>query len=283
MFSFWLEWQRDGAEKMNQNLLDIVKTFQPDIIYMQLQETDVVRIDTLRYIKINYPKIKIINWCGDYRNYLIKGFCEAGKVADISLLSNMGQIASYRNIGVKRLEYLQIGTDPTIYKPLNIPKKNMIVFGGNRNDSFPASKERTDLVNALRKKYNNDFVVYGMGWGFSEKFLLHEHYNKVLNEARITIGINFINDLELYFSERQLMMMGAGSLHICHYVPRLEHYFQNGIHCLWYRSIEQALDLIEISLNQSADWRNNIGLEGSKEVHKNHSWEVRFRQVLEML
>ena len=285
-FSFVLESKAYGKSAMNNKLYQQVMEFKPDVIYMQLQETNEISLDVLRKIKHELPKTIIINWSGDYRPYLQQRFLEVGKIIDLSLFNNAGQFEAYRERGIKRIEYMQIGTDCGIYRPLGLEKQPKIIFCGNYGHSFKDSKKRNDLIIELSKSFPGQFEVYGSGWkniglkGNSPVY--HNQANELYNRVRITIGVNAINDLPLYFSERQLTNMASGTLHICHYVPRLEEYFRNRYHCVWFKSIKECVSLVKIYF-QHPEVCDEIGGYGAKKVQEEHTWDCRFKELLTRL
>lgn len=285
-----------GCAKMNDKLVEKVEEFKPDIMYMQLQETDLISLNTIKLIKYMMPNIYIINWCGDYRPYVLDRFLEIGKVIDLSLLSNKGQLEWYRSMGIKRIEYMQIGGCVEVYYPLpDIKKEKKVLFCGNKSRVFVDSKKRDELIWRMHDNFPCEFFVYGGQWdGIVNQYhfkspglrvkqpVYHEEYNKLMNSVLMTVGINAINNLDHYFSERQIMSMASGTLHIGHYVPGLETYFENGKHCVWFNTVDECIELCKYYMEHPDD-ANKIGLEGAKIIAQEHTWDCRFKELLNIL
>ena len=181
---------------------------------------------------------------------------------------------------------MQIGTCPTIYHPLpDVIKEKKILFCGNRSRKFIDSGKRDTLMLRLQGHFRDKFEIYGSQWGQLAQLTVkspvyHELFNKLLNSVQITVGINAVNDLDFYFSERQLTHMASGTLHICHYVPGLETYFENKKHCVWFNTVDECVDLCIYYL-EHPDECNEIGKQGAEIVLKEHTWDCRFKWLLE--
>lgn len=78
---------------------------------------------------------------------------------------------------------------------------------------------------------------------------------RVCRSARIVLGINRVNSIELYFSARTFFTLAAGGFHLTHYVPGLETLFRNHEHLVWFRSQAECLELIAHYLARPAHAR----------------------------
>lgn len=287
VYSYILENEAKGREKMIFDLERLIAADEFDVMFMQIQENTLLKPDNFARIKRMKPHLKIVNWCGDYRPYVMTNFLEIGKVIDLSLLSNKGQLEFYRQQGIRRIEYSQVGMDVSVFRPLGYMKERKIVFCGNRSCDFEDSKKRDELLLRMKKEFGEQFEIYGTNhWGGiglkSHNPMYHYELNEMLNHALISIGINAINSLPFYFSERQIQHMASGTMHICHYVPGLETYFRNKYHCLWYKTIDECVDLCKKYIEHTAVC-NEIGGYGAKAIQDGHTWDIRYKEVLDML
>jgi len=93
------------------------------------------------------------------------------------------------------------------------------------------------------------------------------------------LNVNHFNDIQNYYSDRQLIAMASGKPLVCKYIPGLENEFENGKHCLWYYDEPELVKHVK-SLLANPSLAARIGAAGKEEVLKNHTWEARVRDVL---
>jgi len=131
-----------GHPNLNKEIINEVVNFSPDIIFMHVQ-SDKVSIDTLKWIK--QRGIRTINWTGDCRQPTPDTYVQMGKYLDCTYFTNMTDVRYMRSLGLKS-DFLQIGFDETIYKPIECKKDIDVVFmanhffRGNKADKFHARK-----------------------------------------------------------------------------------------------------------------------------------------------
>jgi len=101
----------------------------------------------------------------------------------------------------------------------------------------------------------------------------------VYRRAKVVINVNHFNDIEQYYSDRQLITMASGTPLVCKYIPGLEREFINGKHCFWYCKVDEGVAQIKRLLADEA-LRRRVGFAGRAEVMKNHSWFSRFTDVM---
>ena len=58
------------------------------------------------------------------------------------------------------------------------------------------------------------------------------------------LGLNTINTVELYFSNRVFLTLACGGFHLTHYVPGLETMFTNHEHLVWFHSDDECIEWI---------------------------------------
>ena len=198
-----------GDAYLNDKLLLMGNDF--DIIFMQIQAPDIIKKETLQFLK--EKGAYIINWTGDKRHETPQWMIDLAPYVSCTSFSNMDDVNHIRSLGFKS-EYLEIGYDETIYKPegeaLNMPE---IVFMGNNygRNYFPMSGFRLDMVNFLRQEYGNLFGVYGNGWDFANGNFNHSQYEeaKAYRGAKIAINCSHF-DSDMYNSDRLLRILGSG-------------------------------------------------------------------------
>jgi len=120
IFDYMQESIRDRRfTNTRRKLQDQVKKFRPDVMFLQIQHTNVIDYKTILDIKKANPYVKIINWTGDVRKNVPVTFLRIGDVSDLNLISSTGQLEMFRKVIRKPVDYLQIGYNPKIYFPIS--------------------------------------------------------------------------------------------------------------------------------------------------------------------
>ncbi|MFA5048805.1 MAG: glycosyltransferase [Patescibacteria group bacterium] len=291
-FDFYTCYRNEGIDTASQLLKSVAKFFNPDWIHMQLQDTHTFSPQTISDIKQICPSAFITNWTGDIRNEAISYFVDISKVVDLSLISSIGQLEMYRNAGCKNVEYWQIGYDPEKFYPLdeNLKDKtiNDVVFCANHNPTYFYKGEliRKEIINLLEKNIGNAFSLYGMYWPDNLKcckgHLLYFEQNIVYNSAKVVISINNFNNVEMYFSARQLIAMASGTPVVSHYIPGMEKYFTHMENILWFKTPEECLQLVNYCL-ANPEISKKIGKAGAEVVKNKHTYYKRVEELSKRL
>ena len=146
-----------GSKKLNNKLIDVISNYVPNVII--LGHADLIKKDTLQYIKKTYPQIKIVQWFLDRMDsqWAVnkKRFFDKIDVVDASFCT----------------------TDP---KSLNLPTKRKIYYMPN-----PVDESFEKLQNYKTKNFNND-VFFAMSHGV---------HRGVLKKGKFDERENFINKL----------------------------------------------------------------------------------------
>lgn len=271
-------------------LVDACETLKPDWVHVPISKEGLIRLEDVKRAKQNCDAI-FTSWAGDVRDEPLPFLVNLSKIVDFTFISNVGQLDLYRSAGCERVDYWQYGLDVSRSKPLSPNERSTlykklghdISFCANHSTRFPGHIIRKDVVTKLSKKYGSKFAVYGSGWnqiaGISSKGPSpYWEQNNIYNASKVVISINNYNDLEMYFSGRQLMAMGSGVVTISHYIPGLEKYFENKKDLVWFKTADECIELVEYYLKNEEDARD-IGLRGSKKAHKEHSYAARVKEL----
>ena len=110
----------------------------------------------------------------------------------------------------------------------------------------------------------------------------HEELVNICHGAKIIVGTNRINDIELYFSNRTFLTLAAGGFHLARYVPGLETMFSNHKHLVWFHSHDECLDLIKYYLGRPS-WRRRIAGEGQRWARRHYSMAKQIGRILKII
>jgi len=278
--SFNLEKYKQIKNKIEQEFIYACSNIKPDWVYLRIHK-DILNPKYISLAKQANPNTIFSNWTGDVRAVPKPPFVEIGKVVDTSLIVSRGQIDQYKKCGLKDVRFVQAGTLINRFfrksdkerKELNNKLSHDIVFCANNCGNFPGHKLRNEVVNKLIQKYGKKFALYGRGWpsgDYNRGVSPYDEQNNIYNGSKIAISINNFNNVEMYFSRRQLNAMACGTLTVSCYIPGLEEYFENGKDLVWFNTPDECMDLVDYYL-KNQDLAEKIALNGAKKVREEHS------------
>jgi len=208
---------------------------------------------------------------------------ERGRLADFFFITNQGQIPFLKEQGIRNPIFITQGCDKEEHRIIttNNPKwKSEVAFIGSVKD-----EARTKLLREVDRRF--DLKVWGGDWGrygfrCLKKDIYPHEFAKICFGAKIMLGIDITDEVELYFSNRTWITLGCGGFLLTRYVPGLERIFVNRKHLVWYRSIEECLRLISEYLKKDEE-RKKISEEGYRFVHENHTYDHVAKRILEAI
>jgi hypothetical protein len=255
--------------------------FRPDLIHMQLQETDKIQPFTVREIKRRFPSCIISQWNGDIRHYLMGSCVQVGKFIDFTLLSNEGHLPDYEKAIGKKCYYWQNAVGPRFYTTPEKERHGIAFVGNNYQDRFPNARQRIELRQALRKAFGKEFRTHGGGWSDGTVPLPWDKQPLFYRTSKVTVSHNLISAAR-YFSDRTLMMMVSGVPNLLHYVSGIEQDFEDSKEVLYWRTVPEAVEKAQWCLEHPGE-ADKIGQAGFAKIKTHHNWDVRVQQLQEIL
>jgi len=112
--------------------------------------------------------------------------------------------------------------------------------------------------------------------------------NAVYRRAKVALSINNYNQIDSYFSDRQLIAMASGTPVVCRHVPGLDVEFRDGNECAMFggECTDDNRDELDDMAYQVGKLLRNpvqaklVGLLGRMRVMQEHSWQ---RRILDLL
>jgi hypothetical protein len=283
---FWpKEIKKNGKRGLEEKILNTVREIQPYLIFMQLQSSEPVSLQFLSRIIEIVPEVKIVNWNGDIRHTTPEWMLELAKCKNVyTMFSNMRDVNFMREKGLKA-DYLQIGFEESIYN--NKVEQNKyapdIVFTGSLYPQFPLYGLRTELFNALKRKYGNRFEAFGNGWieKGGKPRLSPVLSASLYNSAKICISVNNF-DAEKYTSDRLFNMMASNGFCLVHYYKNIETEFENKKHLVYWKTVDELLELIEYYLANPEE-RKQIAKAGFELVWDRYKFINRIETLKQLI
>jgi spore maturation protein CgeB len=289
----------------SRHLMKIAKDYKPDIILgLKLDKIEASVVKSLKkkgifvaFWFVDCFSDKVPNW--------IKPLV---KEVNVFFTTAKGSLPKYRAIANVPVYWIYEGAHLPAFPQglkMNYPKKIYksevafvgTVFNSNR-DKNCSSKNNKNIYRArqrLLKRINKAFHLKIWGpqiresrekWGSNYPAIEWPAYNeelvKICRESDIILGINSVNSVELYFSNRTYITLASGGFHLTQYVPGLEKMFENCRHLVWFHSDAECLDLINYYLKRP-DQRKKIAREGQRWVRKKYSMKRQINKILAII
>jgi spore maturation protein CgeB len=266
------EIQCSNDSSFNNNCIEILKEFKPDIVFMQIQAEGIIHPYVCEHaIQMG---AKVINWTGDKRHTVPQWMIDLAPFVSVTAFSNMEDVRKMRYLCYNS-EYLEIGYDPEIYKPEgeahNVPE---IVFMGNNygEGHFPMSEFRIKMVQFLQQEYGDRFGVFGTGWSNSKGNYNHSQHEEAKAYRGCKVAINCSHfDAERYNSDRLLRILGTGAACISFRHHGMEQDYKGGEDIVYFETLEQLKFHIDTVLEGDI-YRNNIAENGQQLVKNRNTF-----------
>jgi spore maturation protein CgeB len=133
------------------------------------------------------------------------------------------------------------------------------------------------MVNSLKREFGDRFRAWGAGWGEDTTSCGPEEESNIYRGCKIAISLSHY-DIERYFSDRMLRIMGCSTFCLAKWYPNIEDDFVDKKHLVVWKDIDDLIVKIRYYLENPFE-RFKIARCGFVHVYSNHTWDVRLRQL----
>lgn len=226
-----------GSGVANAEILKIVDNLRPDLIL--IGHSDLLKPETLKKIRIDYPKIKIGFWFVDW-------LCESSKVNFIKQFSPYVD-ALFCTTGGELLTQFKLPTNKVSYIP-NIAQRSIeclkqfdeldyvsdfVFFGTVYKDP-----EREALLQELIHQLPDDLSCFG---AFGKETVYGHQYMDILASSRCGLNLSRRNDIDLYSSDRIVQLTGNGLLTFTPKIPGFDELYKDD-EVVYFDNINDLID-----------------------------------------
>lgn len=271
-------WQQYGSERVRELYLVLQKRLQPELTFLQLQTADI-----LTQKELNETTGFVMQWTGDMRSPIPQHYKDVGQWVNLSTFSNEKDVLEMRAAGLPA-EFMQTGFSQTVFfekGSFKLPPE-IVFFGNNYGNRFPASAERKELVRFLLNTYGSNAGVYGNNWNKQIRWKNEKEEANIYNRAKIAIVQNHYNDVQRYTSDRMFRALGCGVMVLARYYPGIETDFTIGEHLDVWNTLEELKQKIAYYQNNELK-RFEIAKNGARLAHQKHTWDARIPEILEFM
>lgn len=260
-----------------------VARFSPDLLLIHANDISLACLEALA------PRHRTALFTPDcWRTPLAGPSLELARRVDLLLTVAKGQVAEFEAAGVRRAAYLAEACEPSQQYPAELVDASFVcdvAFIGKANAGNPRYESRAGLVRAVAGRF--DTKIYGSGW---ESWKLEparqevdtEAYRLACGGARIVLGRDWNDACEWYFSNRTWFTLGCGAFLLTNYVPGLERIFENHRELVWYRDVEECLELVEYYLAHPEE-RQRIAQAGRAYVLAHRTYDHFVRDLVDLV
>ena len=262
----------DGSKKLNQKLLSVISNYVPDLII--LGHADLIKKETLTYIKKNYPNIKIVQWFLDRMDgdWIVnkKRFLDKIDLMDASFCTSDPSTLKLNNL--YKTYYLPNPVDSSFEVLKNFNNKffnNDVFFAmshGVHRGVLKSGKfdSREIFINKLIKLTPNiRFDLYGMN---KIQPIWADDYLLAISQSKIGLNLSQGKPIKYYSSDRFSQLIGNGLLVMIDEKTELGNLF-NKDEIVLYQNISDLSEKIERYSNDHKA-RNIIAKKGREKYFK---------------
>ena len=262
----------NGSKRLNKKLLEVISNYVPDILV--LGHADLIKKETLTFIKKNYPNIRMAQWFLDRM--------------DSQWLNN-------KNRFLDKIDLMDASFCTTDPKSLNLNKKHNVFYMPNpvdqsfetlenynnkyfNNDIFFAMShgvhrgvlkkgkfdDREIIINKLMKITPNvRFDLYGMN---SIQPLWADDYLLAISQSKIGLNLSQGKPAKYYSSDRFSQLIGNGLLVMIDENTKIGNFF-NKDEIVLYKNISDLSEKI-VKYTNDNKLRNKIARKGRRKYFK---------------
>ena len=262
----------NGSKTLNKKLIEVISNYVPNIII--LGHADLIKIDTLKFIKKNYPQIRIVQWFLDRMDtkWLSnkKRFLDKIDIMDASFCTT-----DPISLGLpkdKNIYYMPNPVDASFeklhnYKNLNF--NNDVFFamshgvhrGILKNGKFD---DREIIINKLIKKSPNiRFDLYGMK---QKQPIWADNFIDIISQSKIGLNLSQGKAAKYYSSDRFAQLIGNGLLVMIDENTNFGNFFNND-EIILYKNLSDLSSKIEYYSNNDKE-RMKIAKKGRDKYFK---------------
>ncbi|MBI5098984.1 MAG: glycosyltransferase [Nitrospirae bacterium] len=224
------------------------------------------------------------------------------KVSDVFFTMSEGLVEEFKRLGAKNVFWLSQAFEPDFFNIKEITKKDIgtystdVTFVGNIGSKPQYLNRRKSLKKIIDsgfklkwwgpkipRKFSTIPMILGkLGRAYGGKFVWGEEYAKVARFSKIFLAFDSMPHIRKSMSARMYTSVGCGAFYMCRHVDGIEDVLEPGKEIVTFRSDDEMIDMIRYYLKNNEE-RMKIAYTGTKRVLKEHTYEVRTREMLRIV
>ena len=263
----------DGSKTLNNKLIEIISNYLPDIII--LGHADLIKKETLHFIKKNYPNIKIVQWFLDRMDSEWKNnrsrFLDKMNIMDCNFCTTSPDVLKFPkkhkvfyipNPADESLENLKIYNKKHCDNDIFFAMSHGVHRGTLKKGKFD---KRENFINKLIKKIPNiKFDLYGMN---NIQPIWADNFKKIISNSKMALNLSQGISTKFYSSDRITQLVGNGLLTFVDKKTKLNKFFSDD-EIIFYNSMNDLAKKI-IKYSENDKLRKKIAKRGRDKYLKN--------------
>ncbi len=262
----------DGSKTLNKKLLEVISNYVPDLLI--LGHADLIKKDTLKFIKKTYPDIKIAQWFLDrmdseWKNNR-KRFLDKIDIVDCSFCTTSPDILNFPkkhkvyympNPADESFENLKLFNKRNFKNDIFFAMSHGVHRGNLKKGKF--DKREQFIEKLLKKTPNIKYDLYGMK---NIQPIWADNFKQAVSNSKMGLNLSQGKSTKFYSSDRITQLIGNGLLTFIDVKTQLNKFFNNR-EVIFYKSIDDlSKKIIKYSTND--DLRIKIAKNGQKKYLK---------------
>lgn len=272
---------------------EIIKEHNPDFVLHAKDELPAEAFEKMRQVTrvvMWYPDPVIPEWLPAYV-----------KASDVFLTMSEGLIGEFKKYN-PNVFWLSQAFEPSCFETKEITEEDRrnfsseVTFVGNLGSKGQYLDRRDTLARIINegfklkwwgprlpRKFSTLTLIMGkLGRSYGGKFIWGEEYIKVAKLSKVFIALDSQPHMKKSMSARMYTAVGCGAFYMCRHVEGIEDILEPGKEIVTFRSEQEMIDLIRYYL-ENDELRMKIAKAGQNRVLRDHTYEVRMRQMMEMI
>ena len=274
----------DGSRKLNNKFIEVISNYVPDLIIFG--HADLIKRETIKFIKDNYPEIKMCQWFLDRMDSEwvknLKRFKDKYDLMDVNFCTSDPKTLKLKKF--KPIYYLPNPVDYSFEKLKNYENKylNKDVFfamsHGVHRGTLKKGKydSRENFIDKLQKLTPNiKYDLYGMK---NNQPIWADNFINKISQSKMGLNLSQGKPLKYYSSDRLAQLMGNGLLVFVDKKTRFSDFFTSK-EIVTYKNVR---DLAKKIIKYSTDnkLRKSIAKKGRNKYFKYFNSKVVAKYIL---
>lgn len=301
-------WKKSGFEINGHEIIQFDPAGVRDPVNAVFQIARDSRPDFILHFKDEFPPsvfqdlrgfAKVIQW---YPDPVIPDWLPRYvKAADVFLTMSEGLANEFRKYNPNSF-WLTEAIAPSFYEIKGITENDITVYSadvtfvgnlGSKPQYLPRRKYLQAVIDSgFRLKWWGDrlprkfstipLLIGGLGRSYGGNYVWGEEHAKIAKLSKIYLGFDAQPHIRKSMSERLYIAVGCGAFYMCRHVEGIEEVLEPGRDIVTFKSEDEMIEKIRYYLLND-DLRMKIAQSGQQRVLREHTYEIRTRQLIDII